>query len=555
MARVRGGPKQKISPVTSIRANEIDGPGTLVKSDLYGGVDMDRDPETISPNQVSAILNYEITTGPKLRRRSGTALLTPVKPNSNEVLLYAQVTRFNGTSFNIRFTRTGFHVLSGGTWNAHSGGTFSGTDTDFFRLLSVEDRFFFANNGANAIQELNPTTRAVTALGNAPRCKYFISFSDRIVAFNLVGASPNPIYVGWSGNRNYVEWSQIVDISAGNRPLSDGGEDFTDDITGAFAFSSNESAVILRKRSVWSMVRRASASSPFLFSKTNIRSGCDCPESATEVLNGVMWYDIRTNHVYLMDTSFQVTRVSAGVRSELARIVSDPNLVSATYDTAKNVYILSVVRTDSTVTTEFRFHLPTASWTIHEYLNTRKVFALESATSRLKINQLIGKINQLVGKINSLGGVSKSSPAIFRAVAGGDISIDSETSDTDYGTAVNSILRSKLFTIQDKSIGIAHLRVKYVPERAGSISFHYSKDRGQTFKLYKTISFDGTSRGARLEAKCVKYLHAAEYIFEIRSSSGIALIGQYEIQVLDSGERRQNSSGSIAPLNSQSISS
>lgn len=505
----------------------------IAEARVNGGMSTIIDPADL-PGQTLVLAKNARIREDKIRRRPGSVVLSPTKPNSESVVLYTQFNRFNGDSFYLRFSESEIHFLSGGTWTEITGTGYAATVQNRPTFCILNDRFFFSA-GAE-IQEIDFTGPTYAALGNAPKYKYLCGFFNRLVGAGLQGASPNPVLIGWSGDLNFDEWNPSTDISAGSNPLVEAQGDFSDPITGLFGFAAV--MLILRERSLWFATKRPVASTPFSFTAAFPYVGCDAPNSATQKRDGITWYDSRTNQVYDFSLGGQPTAIGDAIREELRRIVTDPNLVQGTYDPGRNLYYLSVLSSNSASVSTFVFSYSEGAWVWDERTNITGAFALDGANIPLMIDQLPGTIDSLVGDIDDLTSDEFVPPSIYYAGTNGDIYREDNDADTDYGTTAFSMeLDSKIFANARNDWAVNRLLFKVEPFRNGSIAAYYSTN-GSDWRHYKTVSVNGTSRQL---LKFPKHINTSEYRWRLVQSTGSTNILEYRIEGYGTGQTRKPS--------------
>ena len=488
----------------------------LAEVRIDGGMNVYIDPADL-PNNVLQLARNVYATSDKLVRTPGSSVITPTKPDSNPVILLYVFQRFDGTSVFLRFTKTAVHRRGSGSWTAlTSSDPYTITTNERIRVLPFNDRLFFVTGNEN-IYEIDFTANTYNYLGNAPKYKYITGFFNRIVGANLYDAStPNPTLVGWSGDLNFDEWNPLTDVSAGSTPLLEGASDFADPITGLFGFASV--MLILRERSLWLATKRPVASNPFSFQAAYPSFGCDCPNTAAQKRNGLVWYDYRSNQVY--DYTLGGTPVEIGdpIKNNLKPKISDKELPLGNYNAIDDEYVLTIPGISTNTTFVYTYNFSGGQWTEKTLENCRGIYPLDNFSSGLKIDELSGKINQLVGKINDLSSVTTTPPASFYAMSNGDIQVSDATLSTDAGTAIESILQSKVYKIPDRALSFSRIRFSYVCTRIGSFTIEYNKGNG--WVVLKTVTTDSLQLNTRLRVSVAKHIRAREFQWRIRYTTG-----------------------------------
>lgn len=514
---------------------QVESPGIvpLAEARITGGMNSRIDGADI-PSNVATLLKNARTSSDNTQRAPGFVAIAGTKPDSLAVLMYTQYTRFDDSIVYLRFSRSRVDKYTSGTYTQLTG-TLSGTDKDGIRWITTADAnrdyFIFTNNGANAIQVLNTSVTSFATLGNAGKYRYACAFFNRIVGANKVDAStPNPVLVAWSGDFNFTEWNPATDISAGSTPLTEAQSDYADPITGLFAFASV--MLILRERSLWTATKRPVASSPFAFSAAFPSVGCDTPSSASQMRNGIVWYDFRSNQVYAYQVGQTPQAIGTPIKDEILGSITDKDLVWGSYDAVKNTYILTIPSTSSSASKIFLYNFDTESWHYDEVSEAYGYYPVDGGPSRLIYDQLAGTYDQIAsaGTYNNIGAVLESPPKNFIGTTAGVILEETPSSDALSGEFK---WESKVFRIQVGDQAISKLMLLFEPIRTGTMVLEYKRDGG-AWKTYKTVSFNPVN--GRTRVYCKKHIRANEFQWRICSSTGNFKLLEYRIDMSPSLE-------------------
>lgn len=516
-----------------VQQTESPGIAPLAEARITGGMNSRIDAADI-PANVASLLKNARTSSDNTQRAPGFVELAGTKPDSLPVLMYTQYTRFDESIVYLRFSRSRVDKYTSGTYTQVTG-TLSGTDKDGIRWITTADAtrdyFIFTNNGANAIQVLNPAVTSFATLGNAGRYRYACSFFNRIVAANKVDPStPNPVLIAWSGDFNFTEWNPLTDISAGSTPLTEAQSDYADPITGLFAFASV--MLILRERSLWTATKRPVASSPFAFQAAFPSVGCDTPSSASQMRNGIVWYDFRSNQVYAYQVGQIPQPIGTPIKDEILGAITDKDLVWGSYDAVKNTYILTIPSTTTTVSKIFFYNFDTDSWHYDEVVGAYGYYPVDGGSTRLVYDQLTGTYDQLAaaGTYNNIGAVAESPPKNFIGTVSGSLLEELPSSDSMSGEFK---WESKVFRLPMGDQSISKLMLLFEPTRTGSLTLEYRRNGG-AWKEYKTVSFNPVDGRTRIY--CKKHIRANEFQWRIRSASGNFKLLEYKIEMSPSLE-------------------
>ena len=505
----------------------------LAEARITGGMNSRIDPADI-PSNVAALLKNARTSSDNTQRSPGFVELAGTKPDSKPVLMYTQYTRFDESIVYLRFSEDRVDKYSSGTYTALTG-TLNGTAKDGIRWMvtadASRDYFIFANNGADNIQVLNTTATSFAQLGNAGKYRYVCAFFNRIVAANKVDfTSPNPVLLAWSGDLNFTEWDPLTDISAGSTPLTEAQADYADPITGLFAFASV--MLILRERSLWTATKRPVASNPFAFNAAFPSVGCDTPGSASQMRNGIVWYDYRSNQVYAYQVGQAPQAIGTPIRDEILGAITDKDLIWGSYDAVKNTYTLTIPSTSTSISKIFFYNFDTDSWHFDEVDNAYGYYPVDGGVGRLTYDQLTGTYDQLAvaGTYNGIGLIAETPPKNYIGTSTGSIYEETYTSDAMSG---EFLWESKIFRIPQGDQAVNRLMILLEPIRSGETTIEYRRNGG-SWKTYKTVSFNPVD--GRTKVYCRKNIRANEYQWRIRSSTGNFKLLEYKIELSPSLE-------------------
>lgn len=514
----------------SMRVSPQENLQVLAAGRVNGGMVTVIDSADLQNTQLSLAKNVTVRYD-KTSRRPGFSEISVAPPDSAKVLMYVPIVRFDGSVSVFRFTKDDLHLQGASSWTQlTTAGALVGGVNDRFNFTAVDDRFFFSNNGANNIQEIDFGTLSYDDIGTGLEYRYITSFYDRVIAANYgYSGAENPIQIAWSGERNFTEFDPLVDISAGSTVLIESQADYADEITGIYGFATQ--MLIVRKFSLWGATKQPVATNPFFFYTAVPNIGSDAPYSIQQIPNGLIWYDKRTSMVYeYLIGQAAPTPVGPTVSKTITANVGDPRTIFSSYDPLEDEYILCVPSSSSTIVRCWIYNRRTQAWSYDEYDSASYVINTAFAESSLKINDLVGKIDNLVGKIDDLS-PSVEGTSRFIGFTDGRICKVNPLDTTDDGATYETEIVSKTFALPTIDHYVGRLRLEYQPKTAGSFTAYYSKDDGNTWTAYKTVTFNSADVGKRKLAAFTKNLKCRQYTWKLQSSSGIFDLLGYEVHV------------------------
>lgn len=539
----------KFTPSTQDEIELISSP------DFLAGLITDGDPANIPPNALQTLINGTYNRS-LLFRRNGLALYSISKPDSLKVMaIFAFFQTATGINL-LRFTATTINKATSTGWIAFSGPALIGTGLDYFSFTVADNRAFFSNGGQNVIMELLPGTNAWAVLGNAPKYKFLTSSFNRIIGANFVAATSIPYQIGWSGDLNYGEWNPLVDISAGFTSLVDSPADLSDEITGLFNLTS--AMCITRQRSLWLATRQASATNPFFFFTAVPRIGGDCPRTIKLTPDGLFFYNFQLSSVYFYTPnsysqaygSGHPEDISGPIKRFLKSSIDDPANLFASFNLDTGKYTLFVASNTVQLVKAFTFDTNTKTWSYAEYSNISCVNDIDYASSTVTINGLTGITNNLSGIINNLGGLSANSNR-FIGFNNGDLSLQPTYAGfpneigninlADNGIPFTSRYDSKIIENPDLNTYITRCRLAFTPFTLGNVSLYYSKDDGNTFTLYKTVSITSNMLTKNQILTGSKFLNVRRFIWSFQTSNCMHTLNRFDMKIT----RDQNNQGPI----------
>lgn len=519
----------------------------FVEARVNGGMITMLDPADIPPGALQVARNCRVRFD-RTSRRAGHILLTPSKPNTNPVNGIFYIKKNNGDDFFLRFTPSTLHERGAGSWTDYSagtGGSLTGGATDFIRAVVAFDRLFFTNNGVDVIQEADTTAQEYLALGNAEEYKYITAFFNRIVAANRGGATPNPAQVAWSGEFGSTggleEWDPLVEETAGFSPLVDSPSDLSDFLTGIFGFANV--MVILREKSIWLATKQPIASNPFNFYSAFPGVGCDAPQSAKIVLNGLAWVDTRTGTVWFYEPGTQPNPIGRPIEATILNNLDDSSQVFASYSPKPNEYEVCIPQVGSDGVRTYTFNFRTQTWVQDEKEGISFSNDIDLTAGFVSIDELIGTIDNLTGTIDELSPTGDVIPVRLYGRSDGEIIQETPDPNVDtdpiFGGSTGEYeteLLSKSFTVPEDDIYIVELKIELLPLSSGTLTLKYSKDGGETIHTSsKTKIPTAEELGKPILFRWVKQIKTRRFAWQLTAMRGQFDVIGYEVFVNRAG--------------------
>jgi hypothetical protein len=474
-------------------------PIVVESASVAKGMNTEADPADISEEELTMALNC-VVRGDKLRRRPGTLAYSVAEPNSAKILGLFEYKRTNNINNFIRATKASVYYTTAGAWVLCTpGAALTGGDNDRFRAAVVNDRFFFANNGVDEIQELDLTTNTYADAGNWGKYKFITGFHDRVVAAYLGGSTPNPVEIAWSAIGVYDETDPGVNSSAGVTPLVESSSDFTDFISGIFGF--NNTMVVARERSIWYTPKLPSGTNPFNFLQAVPGIGSNAPDAIVRIPSGIIFPDWRNEDVYIYSNTNEVRSVGRRIVKDLFASISDPSRVFAGYNPTYAEYTIYCPQADDYIIA-WKYNLRFDAWTKCEYYGISAVSNVDNSRASTTIDELTGTMDSLASSYNDLSSTSQSPPQeIFGRIDGKIVTVvdGANLTDANVGAtasyAFSSDVRSKTFKHPAGELEAHRLSFDFIPVSEGSMNLYYSKDDGVSWTSAKSWTFAAATLG------------------------------------------------------------
>lgn len=472
-------------------------------------------------------------------RRLGGAIWTPAKPDSSPVLLLVVFKKKDGTKIVVRFAHNSINKRGVGAWTLLTTGTaLTGTVTDRFQAATILDELCFTN-GVDRVNKVNAGVTTYDPIAAAPKAKYITGFYNRLVVanYNVDGGNPAAFAdVGWSADGNVTIFDPLVDPSAGRGPLVESPSDLGDYITGLFG--GTNVLVVLREFSVWIATKNPVASNPFNFQCVVPGIGCNVPNSAVVTPGGLIWYDTTTKSVWAWSLGSSPERISFGkVEKEIARGITDPNLMFASFSGRNLEFALCKPVSGSSLVQKWIFNLTTKGWSFDEIEGITSVNDIQYGPTQITVDDLQGTVDQLVGTVDSLvaGGIVLTSHIMGKS--DGDALEETDNLDIDGLANYTTRITSKDFKMPVVEEYVTGLKFEYECEKVGTLTLSYSKNRGQTYITVKSKTMKLGKGQLLLFSRHVRCRH---FRWRLESSSGLWSLTDYEVYTYPGGKVQTN---------------
>jgi hypothetical protein len=562
------GEKKKLEPGIKVESLEET---TLAEARLNLGMITNVDPADI-PNGALRLCKNARVRFDRTSRRPGGKLLSPIAPNQEAIIGLSYFKQNDLDEFFFRLTKSGLHKRDAAWTNIPPAATaLLGTDSDYPKFVSAFNRIFFTNNGVNPVQEIDLTAVQYKVLNVSEASvkttfRFLTSFYNRLVGGNLRGGiSPDPTMLGWTRDAGITgsgleEWDKAVNETAGRSPLIDSPKDTADFITGLFGFTNN--MVVLREHSIWLITKKPIADDPFHAYAAFPGIGCDCPYSAVVAFNEILWLDTESKTVWSYTPGRSPEPIGSNVEREILKAIDNKEKVFASYDASENEYSIGIPLAGANVTRVWIYNRRTKAWAYDEREGVSCIVDMPFTRSGLAIKDLPGTISQLRGTIQSL---SPAQTSIYTRMYGrtdGEIVQEDVNTYLDpvmtdgplvlflvspgstpvaqAGTFITSII-SKDFEVEEKSVYVSKILLKYKPYSSGSLRLEYSKigsDKAK-WKLGKIVTFNANDIGRSVLLNFKKQLYCRRLAWRLIGATGSWDLEGYEIKIYPAGTYRK----------------
>lgn len=321
-----------------------------------------------------------------LRSRWGTE---PFGPVSQDVMAIVSFVTPTGDGFLLRTTTTALERWASNVWVSVSGSVFTGTTDDHFSFTNFGTQLLIAN-GVDKLYFFDIESGTQGFIDESVPSKHVTMFNGRVVLSHTIEGSPKPYRVRWSVKNNSLDWTSD---GSGYEDLFAAPGGVVDSAHGVYPVT-DDTALIVRATSVWSMTITGNLLAPHRFTRLWAEIGTRAPRSIATIPGGIIMLS-RENVVVL--TLNDVRKIGDLVRHDIINSITNYNDVVGIYDYVRNEYRLAV---GSTV---WRFRFNEQGWTKDTYpFSIRDMARVEIDQFGLTIDELVGTIDAQVGTIDEL---------------------------------------------------------------------------------------------------------------------------------------------------------
>lgn len=420
-------------------------------------------------------------------------------------------------------TPEGFFYWDGASWTATTGPTLTADDNTGVSLTQWGNTVIYAN-GADDVGAIDIAGGTHAALTGAPVARFSMNFGRRVIVFNVSG---NPERIQWCVNGNNADWAGL---GSGYEDLLAAPGGVVDDALGGIPIT-DESAILIRRRSIWTMSRTNFADAPFQFTRRWQTQGTESPYSFKLTPAGVI--GLFLDDVYLFSDTQAPVPIGTAVRKELLNAANLEG-ARAAYDRYLREYRLMIPPTTRAgVTKIWRYSLADQRWTYDEFPFDVSDIATEYYTIDPIIDQVDDVIDTVDIPIDDMGGVANTSGLIIGQhgstgkVVGQlddgnmqDITQGSTTASADIEVVVE--LGELTPGTSLRRVNLIEAQVEHFNANAIDLSMEYSEDRGVIWNTYDmwSLSVDPVPTIARF----TKNVEAKRLAVRLYAADGAGLV-------------------------------
>jgi len=349
------------------------------------GIDSVHRLSRISDQHCSDIQNVMLDDG-SLVSRLGTQLFST---DAQDIMAVVSFTSPSGVGYLLRVTLTGLDRWNGTSWISIASGVFSGASSDYFSFTSFGSRILMTN-GVNAVYSFDVDSGAHGFLDGSSPAKHIATFGNRVVLSNTIEGPPRAYRIKWSVKNDATDWQGE---GSGFEDLFGAPGGRIDDAHGVFPVTE-DTALAVRKDSVWQMSITGQVLAPFRFSRIYSEYGSKARRSIASIPGGVV---MLTHDDVLVVTPRGVESIGKSVYKTILASITDFSVPKGLFDADRREYRLTVGKS------VYRYNFNDKGWTKDLYPFTpRDIAIVDIQNIGLTIDELTGTIDSLTGTIDQL---------------------------------------------------------------------------------------------------------------------------------------------------------
>lgn len=455
------------------------------------------------PNEfASDITNLMLNEG-FLRSRFGIESMGSPDDRVQAILSF---TPASGGGVLVRLRVDGADTWNGSSWTPVIDIILTGHETDRFTWTGWGDALLICN-GADKIISYNVLSGEVKILEESSPARHITSFNGRVVASAVTDGAFKGHRVRWSVKLNDEDWTAETTtdaIGAGYEDLlaSPGGR--VDEVMGVFPLS-DESAIMVREQSLWTVLVTGNVDAPFRFSRLTGEIGTRARHACAISPFGIIV--VSMEDIFIVDQSGPKS-IGSGVRRTMLPAITDFPALTGSYDPRRQEYRLAVQ--DNV----WRYNFRDQGWTRDRYLFMVKHLSFVDYKSIGLTMDALGTIDdfglpiappqtmdELTGTFDELGIIAAREATHFVRDSDGEVLRENATISNDNTVdspfeIVTGLLAAA--TPLEKT-EIIEAQLEYECEEDQRVFFDYSTNKGGTWIQYSYVDLSPTA-GPRITA-------------------------------------------------------
>jgi len=418
----------------------------------------------------------------------------------------------------------GFSYYDGSAWTALTGTALTATVDTLYSFTQWGSSLIYAN-GVDAIGAVDMTGLSFAVLTGAPVARTVFNFGRRIIGCDV---GSNPERVQWCVSGNNADWSGL---GSGYEDLRAAPGGVVDDALIGIPIT-DDSALLIKRRSIWIMTRTGFFDTPFAFSRRYQTLGTESPNTFKLTPIGVI--GLFLDNVYVFTDAEPPRAIGTAVRNEILRGANLSNAVGI-YDRFLNEYRLFVPKaTRDGTSAVWRYSISDARWTFDEFPFDVVDLTAEYYTIDPTIDGTEDVVDSLDIPVDAMEGVGNTSGLLIAQYGStgkvvGQL-LDGNTDDITQGSVTQSAAIETDITLGEITPGtslrranIIEAQIEHFNSAEVTLDVNYSEDFGTNWSVYDQwlTGPDGVPTISRF----TKYVEAKRLLIQITSAdaAGLAL--------------------------------